>query len=67
MNQMRVNHDIISSPVADFIIADITFEVGGKNKKQKQIETLDKAYIIKDDIEHSHTNVIPLWMFGLNY
>ena len=25
------------------------------------------AYIVKDDIEFGHGNIIPLWCFGLNY
>ena len=39
----------------------------GKNKKQKQIEDIDNGYVVKDDIERGYLNVIPLWMFGLNY
>lgn len=66
-NQMRVNHEIVTSPVADFEIGRFTFEVGGKNKKQKQIEEAENGYIVKDDIEQGYLNVIPLWMFGLNY
>jgi hypothetical protein len=45
----------------------MTFEVGGKNKTQKQIEGLENAYIVKDDIEYGYKNVVPLWAFGLNY
>ena len=44
-----------------------TFEVGGKNKKQKQIQDAAQGYIVKDDIETSYGNVIPLWQFGLTY
>ncbi|MCM1041760.1 MAG: AAA family ATPase [Bacteroides sp.] len=67
LNQMRVNHDVINSKQADFTIDDLTFEVGGVGKKQKQIAGLKNAYIVKDDIEYGHGNVIPLWAFGLNY
>jgi hypothetical protein len=35
---MRVNNEVISSKKADFIIDDYTFEIGGKNKQQQQIE-----------------------------
>ena len=64
---MRVMNDVISSKRADFVIDNYTFEVGGKNKQQKQIEKDDKSFVIKDDIEFGYLNVIPLWAFGFNY
>lgn len=67
MNQLRVVDDPITSPVSDFLVGDRTFEVGGRNKKQKQIRDIKKAYVVKDDIEYGALNVIPLWMFGLLY
>ncbi len=66
-NQMRVMNDVISSKQADFVIDNYTFEVGGKNKQQKQIEKDDKSFVVKDDIEFGYLNVIPLWAFGFNY
>lgn len=66
-NQMRVHTDVISSKVADFQIGDKTFEVGGRNKHQKQIINVNDAYIVKDDIEQGYMNVVPLWQFGLTY
>ena len=66
-NQTRVRNSVSSSPVSDFKIGGYTFEVGGKNKGKQQIEELDNAYIVKDEIEYAHGNVVPLWMFGLNY
>ena len=66
-NQMRVNSDIISSKKADFVIDNYTFEIGGKNKQQKQIEKDNKSFIVKDEIEFGYRNVIPLWAFGMNY
>ena len=66
-NQMRVNQDVISSKKGDFVINGNTFEVGGKKKGQKQIQDIPNAYVVKDDIEYGHGNVIPLWAFGLNY
>jgi len=67
LNQMGVNHHVFSSDVADFTIGNYTFEVGGKNKTKKQIEGLDKGYVVKDDIEHGYMNTVPLWAFGFNY
>ncbi|MDD4191924.1 MAG: AAA family ATPase [Mangrovibacterium sp.] len=66
-NQMRVKNEVISSKKADFVIEHYTFEVGGKNKQQDQIEKDGKSFVIKDDIEYGYRNVIPLWAFGLNY
>lgn len=67
LNQMRVKSQVISSKNADFVIKDFTFEVGGKNKQQKQIEKDGRSFIVKDDIEFGYMNIIPLWAFGLNY
>lgn len=67
LNQMRVRNIVTASPVSDFKIGDFTFEVGGPRKGKRQIDGLENAFIVKDDIEYAHGNVIPLWMFGLNY
>jgi predicted AAA+ superfamily ATPase len=66
-NQTRVNQDVIASPISDFLIEDMTFEVGGKNKGQKQIQGIKKGYLVKDDIEYGYDNIIPLWQIGMNY
>lgn len=66
-NQLRVHNDIIVSRISDFEINGVTFEVGGKSKGQKQIVEAKKGYVVKDDIEIGTSNIIPLWMFGLNY
>lgn len=67
LNQMRVNNGVISSKKADFVIDNYAFEVGGKNKKQNQLEKDGKSFVVKDNIEFGYLNVIPLWAFGLNY
>ncbi len=66
-NQMGVNNEVISSKKADFVIEHYTFEIGGKNKQQSQIEKDGESFVVKDDIEYGYRNVIPLWAFGLNY
>ncbi len=66
-NQMRVRYDVISSRVSDFAIGKYTFEVGGKNKGGKQIEGVENAYIVRDDIEFGYRRTLPLWAFGLTY
>ena len=66
-NQMRVKQDVLSYKKADFVIDEYTFEIGEKNKQQKQIEKDGKSFVVKDDIEFGYLNVIPLWAFGFNY
>ncbi|MGM9802452.1 MAG: ATP-binding protein [Candidatus Limisoma sp.] len=67
MNQLRVVADPITSSVSDFMVGNRTFEVGGRNKKQKQIRGIENVYVVKDDIEYGGLNVVPLWQFGLLY
>lgn len=67
MNQTRVCNDVRSSDISDFEIDGKVFEIGGRKKGQKQMESADDGYIVKDDIESGYANVIPLWAFGLNY
>lgn len=67
LNQTRVEQEVITSAISDFQIADNTFEVGGRNKKQKQLQGAENGFVVKDNIELGYMNVIPLWQFGLNY
>ena len=67
INQLRVIGDPIASPVSDFLVGERTFEVGGRNKKQRQIRGVENAFVVKDDIEYGGLNVVPLWQFGMLY
>ena len=66
-NQMRVQNHVLASRVSDFTIGEYTFEIGGLKKGKQQIEDVPNGFIVKDDIEYGHHNVVPLWAFGLNY
>ena len=67
MDQMRVVGDVMCSPVSDFLVDGMTFEIGGRKKGQKQISDVKNGYVVKDDIEAGYANVLPLWAFGLLY
>ncbi len=67
MNQMRVIGEVMCSPVSDFLVNDMTFEIGGRKKGKKQISEVENGYVVKDDIESGYANVLPLWAFGLLY
>jgi len=43
------------------------FKIGGKSKKKNQIAGIRNAFVVQDDIEYGHTNVVPLWLFGFLY
>jgi len=68
LNQTSVNHKITFPKQGDFMLdGEFVFEIGGKNKAQKQISDLEKGFIVSDDLEYPFKNRIPLWMFGFLY
>ena len=68
MNQLSGLYRVNAPKQTDFLVEDkYYFEVGGKNKTQKQIKQLENAYLVKDDIEVGNDNTIPLWLFGFLY
>ena len=58
---------IFHSKKGDYSVGDYIFEVGGKNKTTKQIQGLEKAFLVKDDILVSSAKEIPLMLFGFLY
>ncbi|MCC7148919.1 MAG: ATP-binding protein [Saprospiraceae bacterium] len=67
INQMRANHPVVSSPIADFRVGNMDFEVGGMRKNSKQLINAQKGFVAKDNIESGYLNTIPLWQFGMMY
>lgn len=66
-NQLHTKHEVCASPVSDFQIDGMTFEVGGKGKSKKQIKDVERGFVVKDNIEFGYDNIIPLWQFGFLY
>jgi uncharacterized protein len=67
-NQVSHKAEVNASPQADFLVnGQYTFEIGGKNKKKKQIADIPNSFIVMDDIETGYDNVVPLWLFGFLY
>lgn len=61
-------YNVRAAPKGDFIVdEEYLFEVGGRSKSQHQIQEYQNGFIVKDDIEMGHDNIIPLWMFGFLY
>jgi predicted AAA+ superfamily ATPase len=67
MNQLKSKYKIQAADYGDFKVDNMTFEIGGKNKSQKQIKEIKNSFIVKDDIENGFGNIIPLWHFGFLY
>ncbi|MGL2992532.1 ATP-binding protein [Flavobacterium sp. TSSA_36] len=68
VNQFKNLAVIHLADQGDFLIDEkYTFEIGGKNKKQIQIQNIDNSFIAKDNIEIGAGNVIPVWLFGFLY
>jgi hypothetical protein len=66
-NQVQTVQPVTASKISDFEVGDMTFEIGGRNKKQTQISLAAKGFVVKDDIEYGIANIIPLWTFGFLY
>jgi predicted AAA+ superfamily ATPase len=68
MNQVSKKYHVSSVKETDFLVEDkYYFELGGKSKSKKQIQNLENAYVVMDDIEIGNDRIIPLWLFGLLY
>ncbi len=68
LNQLSENHQATYPDSGDFMIDDkYLFEIGGKDKTQKQIAKRENAFIAADNIEFGFENKIPLWLFGFLY
>lgn len=68
LNQTAINHTVTLPKQGDFLVDNqYTFEIGGKNKSNKQIANLDNAFIVSDDLDFGFQNKIPLWLFGFLY
>jgi uncharacterized protein len=67
-NQVGHVHDLFSAAKGDFLVDEkYLFEVGGKNKNDKQVRGEKDAFIALDDVEIGYDNRIPLWLFGWLY
>jgi hypothetical protein len=67
-SQLNVEHSITQPKATDFEVDNkFVFEVGGSGKGTKQIDGLQNAFILKDNLEYPGGNAIPLWMIGLTY
>lgn len=69
LNQLKQLFPVTSFSQGDFLINNqYIFEVGGRNKTNKQIETIPNSFRVLDDFEFtSSNNIIPIWLIGFLY
>lgn len=68
LDMLKVEHQIALPKKGDFLVEDsYVFEIGGRNKDNKQIKGIKNGYLACDDIEIGINNKIPLWLFGFLY
>lgn len=67
-NQIAYKHDISYDETGDFLVdRSYHFEIGGKQKSARQLQTVQDGYVAADGIEFGYQNKIPLWLFGFGY
>jgi predicted AAA+ superfamily ATPase len=65
---LRPLHTLSIPKEGDFVVDEhYLFEIGGKNKRFKQIKDIPNSYVVADDIEIGFGNKVPLWLFGFLY
>lgn len=67
INQVSKLGPVTYTAEGDFAFKTYTFEIGGKNKTNKQVKHIENSFVAADEIEIGHNNKIPLWMFGFLY
>lgn len=67
VNQAGYQNEVNYTRQGDFYINGFTYEIGGRNKNFKQIQNIENAYIVADDLEIGINNKLPLWAFGFLY
>jgi predicted AAA+ superfamily ATPase len=67
-NQAGYGHRLTFPDKGDFLVnGKYLFEIGGKQKGNKQIHAIANSFIAADDLEYGFDNKIPLWLFGFLY
>lgn len=68
INQVSKKYTVNTSDKGDFLIDNkYIFEVGGSNKKFKQIDKIPNSFTAIDEELTGYNNKIPLWLFGFLY
>jgi uncharacterized protein len=68
LNQLsNAGHLVFYSQKGDIATHSYTFEIGGKNKTKRQLEGVENAFVLADDVLTSYGETIPLYLLGFLY
>ncbi|ETZ24277.1 ATP-binding protein [Pedobacter sp. V48] len=67
INQIAKLGSVTYTAEGDFAFKNHIFEIGGKNKTNKQVKHIENSFVAADEIEIGHNHKIPLWLFGFLY
>lgn len=67
LNMLTQVDEVTIPKIGDFLVNNMVFEIGGKNKTFTQVKHETHAYLACDDIELGINKKIPLWLFGFLY
>ena len=68
VSQLSSQHQLHYHDRGDFIVDDEwVFEIGGAQKKLKQLDGNPKGYAVVDDVVIGDGRRVPLWLFGMGY
>ncbi len=68
INQLSGMHALTLPDSADFLVDNrYLFEIGGAHKTRKQLQQAENVFVLRDQIETGHSNILPLWLFGFLY
>jgi len=68
LNQLATRHQVFLHEQADFLVDNkFVFEIGGKNKDNRQTRSFDHGFVFPDETEIGYNNRIPLWLLGFLY
>lgn len=67
-NQMKYRSLVEYPSSTDFIIdRKYLFEIGGKGKNERQLDSAEFSFLVVDNVEVGFGQRVPLWLFGFLY
>lgn len=66
-NALNLEHFVLKRTKLSALFTSKRTTFSANIEKQRQLQDIENGFVVKDDIETGHGNIIPLWMFGMLY